>query len=162
MHDAAGVRVSQCAGDLAQHADRLADRQLATARQASAQRFAIDERHGEVGKAVGLARGEHRDDVRVLQLGGEADLALEPLDRDLARHGVGQDLDHHLPLERMFLGDEHARHAATAELPLDAVAAGKRRGEASGHRGWGRGLAGHSINFSFRISIRNRGSSWYV
>ncbi len=59
--------------------------------------------------------------MRVLQRGSEADLALEPLGAHTRRHLRGQHLHHHLTPEAHFLGEEHAAHAAAAELALDAV-----------------------------------------
>jgi hypothetical protein len=57
----------------------------------------------------------------VLERRGEPDLALEPLGAH-ARGQLGrQDFHHHLPSEPHFLGEEHAAHAATAQLALDAV-----------------------------------------
>ena len=90
--------------------------------QPSAQRLALDERHGVEGHAVGFTGGQHRHDVRVLQPRRQLDLTPEPLAADLGRHLGGQHLDHHTAMEGHFFGQEHLRHAATAQLPLDAVA----------------------------------------
>ena len=49
--------------------------------------------------------------------------------KTLARAGAtfhGHDLHHHLPAERGFSGDKHARHAATAEFTLDGMRAAER------------------------------------
>ena len=49
--------------------------------------------------------------------------------RDPSSELRGDDLDHDLAPERRLLGDEDARHAAAAELALDAVAVGERERE---------------------------------
>lgn len=54
--------------------------------QARTQGVAVDQGHGVVGESVRLARCEKRHDVRLLQLRGELDLPLEPLDV----HALGQ------------------------------------------------------------------------
>ncbi len=59
--------------------------------------------------------------MRVLQLCGKRDFALEPVYGQLPRHLGGQDLDDDLPAERALRGDEDAGHAAAAELALDGV-----------------------------------------
>ncbi len=71
----------------------------------------------------------------MLQPRGEQDLALEPFERDLRRGLRREDLDHDLATERGLFGDEHARHAATAEFALDRVAAAQGRLELVGQVG---------------------------
>ena len=78
VHDAALVRVRQRLRDVVQDADDFGDRER-SAREPRAQRFAFDERHRVEGQPVRVARGEHRNDVRLLQRGDGADLALEAL-----------------------------------------------------------------------------------
>lgn len=65
--------------------------------------------------------GEQRDDVRMLELGREEDLALETLECDLRRGVRREHLDHDLAAQRGLLGDEHARHPAADELALECV-----------------------------------------
>ena len=48
--------------------------------------LALDERHDVVEQVAGGARGEEGDDVRMLQGGGQLDLALEPLGLDRRGH----------------------------------------------------------------------------
>ena len=61
-----------------------------------AERLALDERHRVEGQPVGVARREHRDDVRLLQRGDRADLALEALraepERQIGRQHLHDDL----------------------------------------------------------------------
>jgi|GEM_PF-3076515 len=57
----------------------------------------------------------------MLQARGEGDLALEPFERDLAEHFVGQHFHHDATAERDFGGNEHARHAPAAQLLFEGV-----------------------------------------
>ncbi len=116
-----GVGVRERIAHVAQDAHRLAHRQLVVVRQPGAQRLPFHAGHDVVQEIAGRARGEERDDVGVLQLGGELDLALEPLRAHTSRHLGGQHFHHHLASQPHFLGDEHAAHAAAAELGLEAV-----------------------------------------
>ena len=79
VHDPRIVRKGERAGHFAQDAHRLTDWQFAALRNLCAQRFALDVRHREVGQPARVAGGEQRHDVRVLQLCGQRDLALEPV-----------------------------------------------------------------------------------
>src|SRR6266545_866764 len=79
-----------------------------------------NEWHGVVEEDVGLAGAEHGNDVRMLELGGELDLAVEPVDAHAIRALGRENLHGHAAGERRLLGDEHARHA-TRELALQCV-----------------------------------------
>ena len=126
MHDATLVGVGERLGHVAQESDGISDRQRIRPRQPRAQRFAFDERHRVIGEALRLSRGEHRHDVRVLQLGGEQDLTVEPLDVHAGGEFLGQHLHHDFPPQRCFFGDEHPRHSAAAEFALERVGGTKR------------------------------------
>ena len=69
-----------------------------------------------------LARLEQRHDVRVLQLGRDADLAQESLGADRGGDVGIEHLDGDLPLVAAVPREVDVRHAAAAELPLDDVA----------------------------------------
>ncbi len=60
----------------------VGDGELLLAVQPVAQRLALDEGHDVEQVAVGLARVEERQDVRVLEIGGELDLGQEALGAD--------------------------------------------------------------------------------
>ena len=81
MDDAAAVGVVQRLGDLAREQQRLGNRKRPS-EQPLAERLALDEGHHRVEQARGLARVDQRKDVRVLELGGDADLAEETLAGD--------------------------------------------------------------------------------
>ena len=68
------VRVVQRVGHLGGDPHRLVDAELRLAVQLVADRLALDVGHDVVEEAVGLARVEQRQDVRVLQCGGGLDL----------------------------------------------------------------------------------------
>ena len=90
------------------------------------QRLAVDVLEDDVGAAAVLAGVDHRDDVRVRDLGDRARLAAEALDLvglvgDLAVQDLGRDP----ALERLVAGQVDGRHAAAAELRLEPVAAGE-------------------------------------
>ena len=126
MHDALGVRVRERADHVAQDAHRLRDRQLALAADPGPEGLARDERHDEVGQPVGFAGGEQGHDVRMLELGGELDLAPEPVDVHAGRELGEQHLDHDLSAERLLVGEEDVRHAAPAELAVEHIRLAER------------------------------------
>jgi len=57
----------------------------------------------------------------MLELGRELDLSAEAVHRDACGEVREEDLDHDFTAEGALLGDEHAGHAAAAELALDSV-----------------------------------------
>ena len=74
-----GVRCADGVGHFARDAQRVVDRQLPLPVETRAQCFASDERHHVVQQPVGGARVEQRQDMRMLQLGGDLDLTQKPL-----------------------------------------------------------------------------------
>ena len=126
---AALVREGERLGDVAEQADRLADRQGAVLAQVRAQRPALLVRHRIVGHPADLPGGEQRDDVRVLELRREHDLAPEAVDVHAAGELLRQHLHDDAPAQRLLLREEDAAHAAAAELRLDGVELAKRRFE---------------------------------
>src|SRR5713226_4645954 len=90
------------------------------------QRLALHKRHDVIQQTGGLARVEQREDMRMAELGGEADLTEEALG---AQHGGqlgAQDLDGHAPLVFPVLCEVDGRHPPVAQLALDRVAIGER------------------------------------
>ena len=73
------VGVLQRLGDLAGDLERVVDGELLLPVQPVAQRLALDERHDVVQQAVGLARVVQAEDVGMLEVGGDPDLAEEPV-----------------------------------------------------------------------------------
>src|SRR5207245_315447 len=86
------------------------------------QRFPFHERHHVIEVTSRAARVVQRQDVRMLQLGRDLDLALEPLQTDDCRHGGMQHLDGHEALVFQVLGQEHRGHPPAPQLTLKRVA----------------------------------------
>ena len=82
VHDAALVRVRRAPSATSRRMPTASAIGSGPRASRRAQRLAFDERHRVVRQAAHLARGEHRHDVRMLESGGELDLALEALDVD--------------------------------------------------------------------------------
>ena len=125
MHHAALVRIGERAGDVAQDAHRFRDRQRPPA-QPYPEALALDVGHDVVRQAFEIAGGEHRHDVGLLERRGDPDLALEAGGGHRRGELRRKELHDDLPPQALLVGDEHARHAAAAELALDGVTAGKR------------------------------------
>ena len=107
MYDAARVRVRESIRDLGGQPHAFGGRDAAVAVQTIAQRLALDERHNEEKRAVRLTRVVHRQDVRVLQIGGDGDLVAEPLDRDAGRKLRTQHLERDGPFVVQVARKEH-------------------------------------------------------
>jgi hypothetical protein len=111
----------------------------ALAREPRAQRLALDERHHVVQQPARAPRVEQRQDVRVLQRRGDADLREEPLGPHGRRELLVQHLDGDAAAVPQVAREVHGGHAAAPELALDRVAAGERlREPVGGRRGGGR------------------------
>ena len=130
MDDVARVRVVERRRDLPRDGDGVVDREIALAVEPVAERLALEEGHDVEQLAVGVARVEQRDDVRMAEPRGDLDLAQEALGPD----GVGElgleELDGDLATVAQVVGEIDGRHPAAADHALDAVAAGERRTEA--------------------------------
>jgi hypothetical protein len=101
--------------------DRLAPQPLV-------ERLAVEERHHHVRPAAVLADVQDRDDVVVVELGGGAGLAQEPLAVDSAGGERRLErLDRDLAAEPRVLGEVHRAHPALAELAEHEVLADPRR-----------------------------------
>ena len=146
MDDAALVGVGQRGGHLRRDLKAVRDRQLPFPLQAVPKRFPLHVRHHVVEEAVGRAGIEERKNVRMLQAGGDGDLAKEPLGaRATAASSGCSTLS--ATLRRCLRSS--ARYTVAMppwpELALDAVAVGEG-GYQTGRR------AGHFFTFSFNSS----------
>src|SRR5690606_34942982 len=127
VHHAVLVRGDERVGYVAQDTHGVGHRELAVAIEPRAQRIAVDVRHYIVERrrvGPGGAGVQQRKDVRMGEPRGHLDLAQEAALAE--RHGdVGPEhLYRHLPPVAQVLGEVYRRHAAFAELSLDAVAIG--------------------------------------
>ena len=169
MDDALAVGVVERGGDLPREPERLVHRELPLAGQPGAQRFAGDVRHDVVEQAVGLARVDQSEDVRVLEVGGDLDLGQEALAaEDGGELGV-QDLDGDLAAVLEVLGEIDGGHAALAQLALEAVAVGQGRREAgcgAGHAPGSSATGSPPFGRVFACTVSNardraqRGTTW--
>ncbi len=135
------VGVVERRGDGARDPQRLIERERALALQALAQALALDERHHVVKEAIGLARIDERQDVRVLELRGEADLAQKPLGAEHRGELGPEHLEGDEPVVLEVCGEIDRGHPAAAELALDRVAA--REGSPETFEEVGQGI--HSV-----------------
>ena len=83
------VGVLERLGRLAGDPERVVHGELPLPPQPVAERLALDVRHGEPELPGGLARVVDREDVGVLEAGGELDLALEALGAERRRPSSG-------------------------------------------------------------------------
>ncbi len=124
------VRVLERFGHVGGDLHRLVHWKLVLAVELPPQRLSLHVRHDVVEERVGVARVEQREDARVLQVGGGADLGQEAL----AAHHGGQlgleDLEGDPAVVLQVLGQVDRGHAALAELALEAVAALEGGGQA--------------------------------
>ena len=130
---AVAVGFGERVGDVAEDAHRVADRQLALLRQLVAEGGAVHVRHDVVEQPVGRARVVQRQDMGVLQGRRHLDLAEEALLAERGGELLPQHLERDLAVVLQVVGEIHGRHAAGAELALEAVAAGEGGAEAVGH-----------------------------
>ena len=125
MHDALPVRVGERIRHLRREAQRVAQGQLALAGHPVAERFAVDEGHDVVQEAVRVARVVERQDVWMVEARRDLDLAQEPLGPQRLRQLGAQHLERDLALVLHVGREVHRRHAAGADLSLEAIAAGE-------------------------------------
>ena len=137
VHDAASVGVRERVGHIAQDRQGLREGQGTGPCHTVPQRLALDVRHDVVGESVALTRVQQRQDVRMLQLRGDLDLAEEPARAQGGRQFRPQHLDGHLAAVLHVLGEPDDGHAARAKLPLQAIAVAQNGLESIGERGGG-------------------------
>ena len=87
--------------------------------------LARDERHRIVDEIPALAGREKGDDVGVLKLRGDLDLATEPAAVHVRDQLRRQKLDDDLSSQYAVSCHEHATHPSSAELALDVVGLGE-------------------------------------
>jgi hypothetical protein len=119
------VGVVERAGGFGRDPEGVVHRELALAAEPVAEAFALDERHREPQAAGGLARVVDRQDVGMLEPGGELDLALEPLGAEGGGELGEEDLEGDRAVVAEILGQVDDGHATAAELALERVAVGE-------------------------------------
>ena len=122
MDDAVGVGVGERAGDIAQDADHFPGGER-PALEPAAKTVAVHVGHAEPRQPAGIAGGEHRDHLGMLQLGGQKHLAPKPLDRDSGQQLRREHLHHHPPVQRVLQREIGTGHPPPTQLALDRVSA---------------------------------------
>ena len=123
VDDPVAVRVVECGGHLARHAQRFGDGERAVVVDDAAQRGAVDELHDDVGDVVVLARVVGRDDVGVSELGGGDRLAPEPGPQPVVERQLGvEGLDRDATRQEDVVADPYGGHPATSDRADEPVA----------------------------------------
>ena len=92
--------------------------------QDAVQGLPLDQLHRVVADAVLFAVVEDADDVRMVQPGRQAGLAVEPPQVfRVVPQSWEHDLQRHAPLERLVLGLIHHAHPSAADPAKDAIVA---------------------------------------
>ena len=123
------VRVAECVGNLARDSDRFVYGKLALARQPGAQRLAGDERHDVVEQTIRVARVEQRQDVRMLQARGRANLGEESLAAERGAEVGMEHLDRDVAIVAEVVREKDGGHTTGAELAVDAISIGEGGGQ---------------------------------
>ncbi len=142
MHDTLPVRVAQRVGHVLRDGERVAQREGPLPIEPDAQRLAHHERHHVVQQPVGQAGVVQRENVRVRQVGGDADLVQEPLRPEHRRQVRPHDLDGHVPVVALVRREVHGGHPPAAHHAVDAVAAGQRGAQTLELGGHGKKIGG--------------------
>ena len=136
VNDPAGMGIPQRLGDLVRHLEGVVERQLLLALHAVTERLPRDVGHDVVQQPPARVAGrldhaavEEGEDVRMVELGGDGDLAEEPLGAERVGEFRVEDLDRHRAIVLEVVREVDGGHAALAELALDAVAVGEGGGE---------------------------------
>jgi len=133
-----------CVGRVERARDLRDDRRRALAAECSVraddslQIGALDVPHRDVQGAVDLVGIEDRDDVRVIDRGGELGFTKEPVPEPLAPRELGrQQLERNPASQTDVLGKVDGAHASPADDALDPVAAELRPDTCVlDHRSW--------------------------
>ena len=137
VHHALPVRVVERAGDFARDAHRLRNWQLFFALETRTQRFAGHEWHHVVQQAVGLTTVEQRQNVRMLQARGGADLGQEPFAAERGAQIGVQHLDRDVAVVLEIVREIDGGHATGAEFAENVITVGEGGGEPLGWCGHG-------------------------
>ncbi len=134
VHDALAVGIVERTRHFLREPKRVVDRELLIAREAVPERLARDVGHDVVKEAIGGARIDQAEDVRMLEPGGDLDLGEEAI---AANHGAQlgmEDLDGDLAAVLQVFGEIHRGHAALAQLAVEAVTIGEGARSGAGRR----------------------------
>ena len=130
MHESLAVREIESGADLLSAAERVFYGQLPCFVEALTQRSARNMRLDIIEQAGGLTGVNQGNDVRMRQLGGDADFTQEAVRAERRRDFGSQDFDRDFAPVFPFFGKIDRRHSPATQLPLDDVAIA----EGGGHR----------------------------
>jgi hypothetical protein len=165
------VSVCNCISHVSEDSDCFGDRQFPLSHQFLAQTGALDIWHHVIEEAVDLSRVVEGQDMGMLEVGSDGDLAEESLGTKRSREIGSQDLHRHLAVVARIFREVDRCHPARAELALDAVTISEGLGKALQkfcHGNWakvpsGRTLVqfracfipmvGRSVHLRFRVGI---------
>src|SRR5262249_43631524 len=105
------------------------DRKLLLTIQAATQALAVDIRHDVEQRSPDLPAVEEREQIRVLEICGDLDLAQEPLDAEDGAELRVEYLERDLAVVPQVPREIHGGHATGADLTLHGVAIGEPGGE---------------------------------
>ena len=125
------VGIGQGVRNLTGDTDCFADGDLVLAPEAVGQRLAVHVRHGVERHAVHVAGVEQRQDVWVLEMRGDLDLAREPARAQYGREVRFQNLHGNAALELAVARQVDVGHPTAANGSLDLVAVREGPGELS-------------------------------
>ncbi len=135
--------VVQCCGDRPRDRQNVVDRDLLLAVQTLPERLPFDEGHDIVEEAAGRTRIEERQDVRVLELRCNLDLAEKPLGTNDGGQLRAEHLERHLAMMFEVLGEVYDCHSAAAQFAAKPVPIGDRGAQAIRQLGqWRRSVDG--------------------
>jgi hypothetical protein len=138
VHDALAVGVGERVRDVHRHVQRIRQGQRALLHEALPQRFPFDVRHDVVQQAADFAGREDRDDVGMVEPGGQFHFPDEPIVQQARGDVRLQHLDGHWTA-RMLLGRQvHQRHAPGADLAFHLISGREtlaQQLDQVGHRG---------------------------
>ena len=120
------MRVAQRVRHLASDLESFVDRELTFPGQALAQRFSLDIGHDIIEQPVGFIRVVQRQDVRVVETGGDLNLLEKPGCPERRGQLGPEHLQGNRALILQILGEEDVRHSPVPHFPLDLVTASER------------------------------------
>jgi hypothetical protein len=130
VDDTARVRVAEGRRDATRDPHGLVHRELLLALDAIPEGLALHERHHIEEEARRGPRIEEREEVGMLEVRGDLDLAQEPLDPEHGPELGVEDLVGDLPIVPEVAGEVHRGHPTASDLAVDRIAV--REGVAEG------------------------------